>query len=397
MEAATPPSSYRRTVTDVTDSSATPAVGAVLDERYRLDGVLGRGGYATVFRARDLHLDRDVAVKVFAAAAADTTDAARVASETRLLASLTHPSLVTLFDAHLESTPAYLVMELIDGPTLAARIARGPLSPGDTAVLAGELGEALHVIHDRGIVHRDIKPSNVLLRPSAIPTAPPRATLADFGIASLVDSAKVTVTGTLVGTAAYLSPEQARGERAGTPTDVYALGLVLLEALTGRRAYPQATPHEALAARLVAPPRIPDEVPADWRGLLSAMTALEPAHRPDAHAVVRAADRLRSPSPSPLADATDRTRVLPPADAAPTAQTKVLPSAGPAAPPAARRLPRWVPIALIVAAVVVLGCIATALVAPTLAASSPDPAPTLPALPAPFDDHFRQLLDEVQE
>jgi eukaryotic-like serine/threonine-protein kinase len=395
--------SYRRHVTDAT----TPAVGvgATLEGRYRLDAEAGRGGYATVYRAHDLELGRDVAVKVFAAAAADAADSPRIASETRLLAAVAHPSLVTLYDARLAHEPAYLVMEFIDGPTLSAMLTSGPLRPSHAAALAVELAEALHVIHERGIVHRDIKPSNVLLRPPALPSGSPRATLADFGIAALVDSARVTATGTLVGTAAYLSPEQARGQRAGTPTDVYALGLVLLEALSGRRAFAQATPHEALAARLVSSPEIPADLPPDWRAVLSAMTALDPAHRPDAHAVVRAAERLRA-LPDATPGAATRTAVLAggPGEGAPAramtaeAPTRVLPSPDTAPPPPARsgRRPRgrrWLIVA--VSAVVLVAAVPATAVAVSTLTAVPDPAPTLPALPSPLDEHFGDLLDEV--
>jgi serine/threonine protein kinase len=360
--------------------------GTVIDGRYRVEALAGSGGYARVYRAHDQQLDRRVALKVFGAVAADHSDAARIASETRLLASVAHPSLVTLFDAKLDANPSFLAMEFIDGTTLRKRIAAGPLAPHEAAPLAAELAEALHVIHARGIVHRDVKPSNVLLRPAAVPNGAPRATLADFGIAYLVDSARVTQTGMLVGTAAYLSPEQARGETPTPSTDVYALGLVLLEALTGRRAYAHATPQEALIARLTRSPEIPADLPEDWRGLLAAMTAKDAAHRPDAHAVLRAADRLRSTGGRPLAPPTPA--VLP------TAPTLVAPPTETDAAP--RRTPwrrRWAWIA----AGMLLGVIAVvvAVTAASLGAAPPEPTATLPALPEPLGEHLRQLLDQV--
>ncbi|KAA9150987.1 serine/threonine protein kinase [Microbacterium lushaniae] len=384
-------------MTDLAHSPAAPAPGRVLGGRYRLEALIGRGGYASVYRAIDEHLERAVAVKVFTASTADGTDRARVASETRVLASLTHPSLVTLFDARLDEDPSYFVMELIDGPTLSERIADSPLDPDTAASVAADLAEALHVIHARGIVHRDVKPSNVLLRPAPMPSQPPRATLADFGIAYLIDSARVTATGTLIGTAAYLSPEQARGETPTAAADVYALGLVLLESLTGRRAYAQATPHEALVARLVRSPEVPAALPHGWRVLLSAMTAMDPAHRPDAHAIQRAAVRLKTEEsggwdptavtiPAPRAEAgphdvTDRTAVLP-AD-----ETSDVPL--PARP--SRRRAMW----LIAAAVLVVAGLVAAVLAATMWGGSPAPDPTLPALPEPLGEHMRQLLDEV--
>ena len=131
-------------------------------------------------------------------------------------------------------------MEYIDGGTLADRISKGPVSAPDAASLAADLGEALHVVHAAGIVHRDVKPANVLLRPPLTPQHTFRAVLADFGIAYLADTARVTTPGTAMGTAAYISPEQVRGEPPTPASDIYSLGLVLLEALSGERAFRSA-------------------------------------------------------------------------------------------------------------------------------------------------------------
>lgn len=189
-----------------------PLPGDMLAERYRLVAQIGQGGMARVFRADDTALGRTVAVKVLRPAVEEAVSAPeRARSEVTLLASLNHPSLVTLFDAHLTGSPDYLVMEFVDGPTLSARIAEGPVPPAEVATLAAELGEALHVVHGSGVVHRDVKPSNVLLAPPHLPGGRPRAKLADFGIALLLDSARVTTPGTIIGTAAYLAPEQVQG------------------------------------------------------------------------------------------------------------------------------------------------------------------------------------------
>lgn len=272
-----------------------PLVGDTLADRYRLIAQVGQGGMARVFRADDTALGRTVAVKVLRPGVEGVAGAPeRARSEVTLLASLNHPSLVTLFDAHLTGSPEYLVMEFVDGPTLSGRIAEGPLPPAEVAALAAELGEALHVVHASGVVHRDMKPSNVLLAPPHLPGGRPRAKLADFGIALLLDSARLTTPGTIIGTAAYLAPEQVQGGDPAPPADVYALGLVLLEALTGERAYPHTDGVGAALARLTTPPTIPDALGPAWTSLLSRMTATRPEERPTALAVVEAAERLRT-------------------------------------------------------------------------------------------------------
>lgn len=264
--------------------------GELLGDRYRLEELVGQGGMGRVYRATDELLGRTVAIKLFPAAANDRADRARRESETRLLASLSHPSLVTLYDAEtLEDGSGYLVMEYVGGGTLADCIARGPMAPHHVAHIAADLGEALHAVHSGGVIHRDIKPPNVLLRSGE--GRPFQAALADFGIAYLIDTARMTTPGMAVGTAAYFSPEQARGAQPTPASDIYALGLVLIEALTGRRAFPQTTPIEAAVARLHSPPDVPAGFGYGWRSLLTAMTAAEPADRPSA---VEVAERARA-------------------------------------------------------------------------------------------------------
>jgi serine/threonine protein kinase len=362
----------------------------LLDGRYRLEGVVGRGGYARVYRAVDETLGRRVAVKLFTVDAPDPRDQQRRASETRLLAGLSHESLVTLFDARLDVEPAYIVMEFIDGPTLREVIIDAPLGAQAAARLAVELGEALQVIHSAGVVHRDIKPSNVMMRPTRTEGGLDRAMLADFGIASLVDSTRVTAPGTLVGTAAYLSPEQARGIRAGAASDIYSFGLLLLEALTSERVFAQKTPHEALAARLARPPAIPAHLPVGWRTLLSAMTALDPAHRPDAAAVTRAARRLQSTDAATKPDASSATAVLdePTAILEPTAVLEPTASLEPAVAPKRRTAPRWIWWAV---AAVMVAVVAVAIGIAFASGSTPTPEPSLPSLPEPLRSHFDEL------
>ncbi|SFR90627.1 Serine/threonine protein kinase [Agromyces sp. CF514] len=262
-------------------------------ERYRLDRLIGRGGMASVYRADDLLLHRPVAVKVFGAAAEGTDDRDRRASEIALLASLSHRALVRLYDAgHDPSTGReFLVMELVEGRDLREALRLGPLCSREAAAMLSDLAEALHAIHDRGIVHRDIKPANVLLEPANVPGRTWNAKLADFGIARLIDDARLTSTGLLVGTPGYVSPEQVTGAVPAPPADVYALGLLVLEARTQQAAFPGPAA-ESASARLVRDPVVPPELGDDWVALLRAMTAREPAERPTALEVVVAASAL---------------------------------------------------------------------------------------------------------
>ena len=267
--------------------------GDVLGGRYRLEELIGEGGMGSVWRATDDVLEREVAVKVFWVSAAEETDATRRESEKRLLASVSHPSLVTLFDAHLSRDGlSFLVMEHVEGGTLSALIARGPIALRDAASLATDLGEALHVVHRAGIIHRDVKPANILLRPPLTADHTFRAVLADFGIAHIADAARVTTPGMAMGTAAYISPEQVRGHAPTPASDIYSLGLVLLEALSGTRAFPAQTPIEAISVRLSTSPTIPGQWGYGWRSLLSAMTALDPDARPTALEVAAQARAL---------------------------------------------------------------------------------------------------------
>ncbi|MFE4949493.1 serine/threonine-protein kinase [Leifsonia sp. NPDC056665] len=255
----------------------------LLLDRYELRDRLGRGGMGTVYRAFDRQLERFVAVKVFAAG--EASDDARRRAEATALARVSHPNLVTLLDAHLspegDPSPSFLVLELVDGEDLRSRLDRGPVAPQEAAAIAGGIAEALVVVHGAGMIHRDLKPANILLGDSGVPGGMPHAKLADFGIAHLLGTERLTTVGTIIGTAGYLSPEQADIAEPGPAADIYALGLVALEALTGMTEYP-GTPLEAVTARLARDPRIPASLPEDWRGLLGAMTARDPRIRPTA-------------------------------------------------------------------------------------------------------------------
>lgn len=323
-------------------ATGDPFTGTTLGGRYRLDALIGRGGMASVYRGIDRSLGRSVAVKIFAAAAEGIDDTARRQSETALLASVEHHALVRLYDADYDHAIGreYLVMELVDGRDLRQSLRLGRMSPADAAGVAADLAEALHVIHERGIVHRDVKPANVLLSPAHLPGRRWNAKLADFGIARLIDDARLTHTGAFVGTAGYLSPEQVSGNAPGTAADVYSLGLVLLEARTGQQAFPGPAT-ESAAARLVRDPEIPDELGPEWVALLRAMTDRDPAARPLALDVAMASGRLEVSDSQPdattstsAAASDDLTKVLPadrPADRAEhdsTATTRVMTRGG---------------------------------------------------------------------
>ncbi len=290
------------------NSSAPSAahVGSCLADRYDLVRHIARGGMGDVYEAVDRILDRRVAVKVFRSAS--PRDRERFDAEIRLLASLDHPTLVRVYDAGELGDDAYLVMELVDGPTLAARLDDGgPLPEAEVAAIGAELAAALASIHASDVVHRDVTTSNVLCDPEG------RVRLVDFGIARLLGSPRVTATSTTIGTAAFMAPEQVAGEEVTVASDVYSLGLVLLELLTGHRAF-EGSAAEVAAVRLVRDPDVDTGVPGRWRPLLRAMTSRAPELRP-ASATVR--DRLEAIARAEPAEVTaplhvgDATSVLP--------------------------------------------------------------------------------------
>jgi len=263
----------------------------LLGERYRLMELIGSGGMASVYRAADERLGREVAIKVFRTSAIDQGDIARQQAETNVLASLNHHSLVTLLDVGVHrATPdrrqIYLVMELVDGVDLRERLSQGSISTRHVAQIGYDLAEGLEYIHSRGVVHRDIKPANILLAEYSTRLRA-RAKLTDFGIALYPSSERLTNDGMTSGTAAYLSPEQAKGESIGPPSDVYSLGLVLLECFTRQIEFP-GQPVPAALARLLRDPVIPENLSPAWRDLLASMLMREPELRPPVGEVVLA-------------------------------------------------------------------------------------------------------------
>jgi serine/threonine protein kinase len=240
----------------------------------------------TVHRARDEHVGRDVAVKLIHTPTSNPDDLRREEDEVKVLARLNHPSVVTLFDVGSDVLDTllpqiYLVMELIRGPDLRDRLSLGALPPLDVGQIGHDLAEGLNYVHDQGVIHRDVKPANIMMFDYRHHGARVRAKLTDFGIAVIME-APLAKGGTFVGTAAYVSPEQAKSETLDPSSDIYSLGLVLLECLTGVVSYP-GPPLPSALARLLRAPHIPAELDTRWVRLLTAMTAADPTARPSAH------------------------------------------------------------------------------------------------------------------
>ena len=262
----------------VTDTASPP--DTLIAGRYRILELVGSGGMARVYRARDEFLGRDVALKQLRADAADADGLRRQQDEIRTIAALQHPAVVTLYDAFPdEEGRVVLVMQYVAGSDLRRVLDDGPLAPAQVVAIGAALADALASVHAAGIVHRDIKPGNILVLDAA--STGPAAMLGDFGIARVVDGTGMTAAGSVIGTAAYLSPEQALGRPVTPATDLYSLGLVLIECLTGEPSFPgQAL--ESAAARLRRDPQIPHGLAPDFAALLADLTARDPAERPSA-------------------------------------------------------------------------------------------------------------------
>jgi serine/threonine protein kinase len=272
----------------------------LLGGRYHVGEEIGQGGMGVVHRAWDVQLKRYVAVKLLRDLAMDPVGRARFQAEGETLARLSHPGLITVFDAQTEGDRPYLVMELVDGESLTERCRSRWLELDEVTTLGAELAEALAHVHDHRIVHRDIKPGNVLISREG------QVKLADFGVARLLDGfTRHTATGITIGTAAYLSPEQVRSQPLTVASDIYSLGLVLNETISGTPSFAGSWDVVAIA-RLTTSPWIDERLPAPLRALLTAMTANNPLQRPSAAEVATALRSLPATSPQlpgqPLTD-----------------------------------------------------------------------------------------------
>jgi serine/threonine-protein kinase len=280
----------------------------VIEGRYRLVELLGRGGMSEVWRAEDLELGRNVAIKLVAPDA----DTARFEREARAVASLAHPNIVQLYDYGEEAGRLYMVLEYMPGGTLEERLrSGGPMPDDETLAIAAGIAAGLAHAHSRGVVHRDLKPPNVLFDEEGRPK------IADFGIARIAaGEGTLTEAGTVLGTAAYISPEQAGGEPASAASDVYSFGVILYRLLTGRLPFEATDPLRlALMHRTEEPPPISayrSDAPALLESAALAALAKDPGDRPpDGAALLETIGVEGKGTPTAvLPPAEDATRVL---------------------------------------------------------------------------------------
>src|SRR5580692_5451220 len=246
-----------------------------LGDRYQLDQPIGSGGYSEVWRASDTVLSRSVAVKMLHPGYAQHADVlARFQAEARHAGAMAHQNIARVYDyGEPEAEQPFLVMELVEGPSLAQVLTGGPLGAAQTMDVIAQAACGLQAAHAEGLIHRDIKPANLLLAPGGT------VKITDFGIAHAVGSAPITLTGMLLGTPGYLAPERAMGERATPASDLYSLGMVAYECLSGAPPFRGTALEVALAHRDRPLPPLPPTARDDVCAFVMRLTAKDPACR----------------------------------------------------------------------------------------------------------------------
>ena len=356
----------------------TVELGTTLNDRYRLTERIATGGMGEVWRARDEVLDRDVAVKVLKHEYSDdATFLERFRAEARHTAALAHPGIAGVFDYGEVDGTAYLVMELVRGNPLSAILTTdGRLSNERTLDVVAQTARALEAAHAAGVIHRDVKPGNILVCPDGT------VKITDFGIARAADAVPLTHTGVVMGTAHYVSPEQANGAPVTFASDVYSLGVVMYECLAGRRPFEADTPVGIAMAHLYEDPlALPDDVPDAVSGLVAKAMAKDAGERyASAAAFAQAADAvaatLRAPETVAAAPVVAPTMALPVVDEPrPAAGTRL-------------RRPGRLPVAIATVLVVLLGAVAWS-------ATRPPPEVAVPRVTGLTAARAKAALDEA--
>jgi serine/threonine protein kinase len=329
--------------------------------RYRVERPLGHGAMSTVDLALDTQLDRQIALKRLAENLARDDDLrARFQREARLAAKLAHPNVVRIYDVGVDDDDRpFIAMEYVEGETLAALVSRrGPLPPREVAELGIQACRALAAAHEAGLVHRDVKPQNLLLRTDGV------LKLGDFGVAVGIEGTRLTMAGTVLGTAAYLAPEQARGEDVTAAADVYGLGAVLYELLTGRPPRNPATLAELTRTDTIPTPQ---DAPPDLARIVMRCLAAAPEDRPASAAEV--ARELAATIPEP------QTLPLPGHPSLRATEIK-------APAPSARRRPRTAVLLAVAAAIAVAGGVVAAFTTGGSPPAKAKPLPKVSGIPA---------------
>ncbi|HEV8421359.1 MAG TPA: Stk1 family PASTA domain-containing Ser/Thr kinase [Actinomycetota bacterium] len=374
--------------------SRTTTEHRILSNRYRVEDFLGQGGMARVHRGTDLVLDRTVAIKILAEhLTRDPQAVRRFRREAQAAAGLSHPGIVAVYDTGSDGTVHFIVMEYITGRTLADILDEGGALPSDRAIgIAGAVASALAHAHEKGIVHRDVKPGNIMLTPAG------EVKVMDFGIARAVSSGTFTSTASVLGTATYFAPEQARGEPVDARTDLYALGVVLYEMLTGRPPFtadsPVAVAYKHVREEPLPPSRLnPGIGPALEAVVLMAMAKDRAARYQTAQELGRDLQRVEGSGVAATAPATSSARTTQPVPVQGTAVLPPVTSPG-ALPPThrPRKRTRWASWLVALGTVVAVGLISALVLSglsrrpvggvgpsspTTPSTQSPTPTPTL--------------------